>query len=281
MTVTTPTYEPGPHDEVVWLDFEQYKLWLSGRLIKAQSSFGPVKLGPAWEPGQHMALIGPTGEGKTTHAVGVLGLRKFVLALDPKGEDETLSASGYVRVGSIWKDSLRWRLAHREDAKTWAGIWKNIDRNRPARVIVGGPADDDAQFSALKQLMADAVDFCRYAGGFTQYCDEFEIASSRDMYALGPAINLALISARRKGISCVNSYQAQAWVSKHAIRQARKAVVSPTGDRKMIEEISRAMGRDWRVVAAAVDELPAFHTLTIPRGKRGGPMVITHAPKIN
>ena len=38
-----------------------------------------------WHPGDHAALIGPTGEGKSTFAVGILGLRKWVLALDPKG----------------------------------------------------------------------------------------------------------------------------------------------------------------------------------------------------
>lgn len=268
-------------DQVAWLNWPQYLSWLSGRLHTAETSYGPVKLGPAWAPGEHMALIGPTGEGKTTHAVGVLATRKYVLALDPKGEDETLSASGYVRVSSIWRDNLRWRIRHREDARTWKQIWDNIDNGRPARIIIGGPSDDDEQFTALRQLMDEAIGFCRYAGGFTQYCDEFEIASSRDMFRLAPAINLGLISARRKKISVVNSYQAQAWVSKHAIRQARRAVMWPTGDRDMIKNVAQGMGRDWRAVAAAVDELPAFHTLTIPRGKRGGPMVITHAPRIN
>lgn len=270
-----------PADQVAWLGWDDYLLWLSGKLRHVTTSYGEVELGPPWAPGEHMALIGPTGEGKTTHAVGVLGLRKYVLALDPKGEDETLSASGYIRVQSIWQDNIRWRMAHREDARTWRHIWKNIDDGRPARIIIGGPADDDEQFTALKALMGEAVQFCRYAGGFTQYCDEFEVASSRDMFNLAPTINLGLISARRKGISVVNSYQAQAWVSKHAIRQARRAVMWPTGDRDMIQNVAQGMGRDWRAVAAAVDELPAFHTLTIPRGKRGGPMVITHAPKIN
>src|ERR1700751_1374142 len=54
-----------------------------------------------WAPGQHFALIGPTGEGKTTFAVGVLKQRKWVLALDPKGEDDTLTASGFQRITSL------------------------------------------------------------------------------------------------------------------------------------------------------------------------------------
>ena len=53
-------------------------------------------MGDCWEPGQHICNIGPTGEGKSTVNVGLLDTRRYVLALDPKGEDETLEASGWV-----------------------------------------------------------------------------------------------------------------------------------------------------------------------------------------
>ncbi len=48
----------------------------------------------------------------------------------------------------------------------------------------------------------------------------------------------------------------------------------------MIKNVAEAMGRDWRTVAAVVDELPPFHTLTIPKQIRR-PMLITSAPKIS
>jgi hypothetical protein len=271
---------PGHDWPVVWLDFPDYLDWLAGRLVTTADAFGRVvRLGPPWEPGQHWAFIGPTGEGKTTHAVKVLESRKYVLALDPKGEDETLSASGYVRVGSLYKDSLRWAATHREDARIWSKIWKDIDEGRPARVIIGGPADDDEQFSKLRELMGEAIDFCRYAGGWTQYCDEFEVASSPDLFGLGHGINLGLITARRKGVSVVNSYQAQAWVSKHAIRQARKATLWQTGDRDMIKNVAQAMGRNWQEMAVIIDQLPPFVSATICRGPRY-PVVLTKCPKV-
>lgn len=284
------TYAPGlgqlagRHDQdwpAVWLDWPDYLAWLSGKLRTTPDYLGRVvRLGPPWEPGQHMAFIGPTGEGKTTHAVGVLETRKYVLALDPKGEDETLTASGYVRVGSLYKDDLRWAARHREDARTWRKIWEDIDEGRPARVIIGGPADDDAQFTKLRELMSEAIDWCRYAGGWTQYCDEFEVASSRDMFDLARGINLGLITARRKAVSVVNSYQAQAWVSKHAIRQARKAVLWQTGDRDMIKNVAQAMGRNWQEMAVIIDQLPPFTSATICRGPRY-PVVLTKCPKVN
>ena len=63
----------------------------------------------AWRPGMHMAAIGPTGEGKTTTIAGLLQDRHYVLALDPKGEDETLTASGFTRVSYLPDEPRAWR----------------------------------------------------------------------------------------------------------------------------------------------------------------------------
>ena len=265
---------------VVWLNWDQYLQWLSGRLVAVTTSWGErVRLGPPWQPGEHMALDGPTGEGKTTHAVGILSTRKYVLALDPKGEDETLSQSGYVRVRSMWQDSLRWRIAHREDSKTWDMIHRRIDDGEDAKVIVGGGSNSDAEDIALQKLMREAITYSRHSGGWTLYVDEFELLSSQRMFNEGPRIERMLITARRKKTSVVTTFQAPAWISQHATRQARRAVKWPTGDRNMIKKLAEAMGRDWRELGSAVDQLPPFHTITIPRGARH-PMVITSAPEL-
>lgn len=266
---------------VLFLPWPQYCGWLTGKVTHATTAEGQrVKLGPPWQPGEHMALDGPTGEGKTTHAVGILECRKYVLALDPKGEDETLSASGYVRVRSIWQDSLTWRLRNRADARAWADIHKAIEDGRPAKVIVGGGSDSVAEDLALRQLMRDAITYSRHSGGWTLYVDEFELLSSQRMFNEGPLIERMLITARRKKTSVVTTFQSPAWISQHATRQARRAVKWPTGDRNMIKKLAEGMGRDWRELAAVVDELPEFHSVTIPRGLRH-PMVMTTAPKVN
>lgn len=79
MTTITPPQAPhGDGRAVVGLEWDDFLAYMRD----------------VWEPGQHIAMIGPTGEGKSTFAVGLLSLRKWVLALDPKGEDETLTESG-------------------------------------------------------------------------------------------------------------------------------------------------------------------------------------------
>ena len=235
-----------------------------------------------WQPGQHIASIGPTGEGKTTYNVGLLGVRKFVLALDPKGKDETLSASGYVRVASLPPLGGLAKIRYRptKDGRAWEDIYRRIDDGRPASVIVGGDARNAAEDERLVKLMGEAIAYARHSRGWTLYVDEFELLSSQRMFRLGPPVERMLISARHARTSIVTSFQAAAWVSKHATRQARFAVMYPTGDRKMIQAVAESMGRDWRQLAEAVDELPKFYCLVIPRGKNGGPMMLVSAPKV-
>lgn len=217
-----------------------------------------------WEPGKHLALIGPTGEGKSTFAVGVLGLRKWILALDPKGEDETLSKSGFARLTS-WPPSNRDR--------------DRIAEGKPVRLIVGGGVRTKEEMSKLAALMHEAIEGCRAEGGWTIYADEFQLLADRRMYGLDKEIEALLIAARSRGTSVVTAFQAPAWVPKAGTRQASFVVMWPTRDRVMIKTVGEAMGRDWHDLAEAVDELPPFHVLVIPKRIRD-PMILTHPPKL-
>lgn len=271
--------EPAEQTQAIWLGWDDYLNWLGGGLTHATNASGDrLELGGPWAPGKHMALIGITGGGKTTHAVGILQQRKYVLALDPKGEDETLAQAGYTRVRHLPERGITSLTG--KDQATWRKIFKAIEEGRPARVVVGGAARTDKQDLDLQNLMRDAITFCRHSGGWTLYVDEFELLSSQRMFRLGPAIERMLITARRDGTSVLTAFQAPAWVSRHATRQADWAVIWPSGDPDLIQTIARGMGRNWKDVAAANDQLPKWHTLTIPKSKMGGPLVIARAPKL-
>lgn len=230
-----------------------------------------------WEPGAHIANIGPTGEGKTTVNIGLLNTRRYVMALDPKGEDETLERAGWTRVSHVPGERMPYGS---RDRKAWDKIHQDIAEGRPARVIVGGKSDTEEQDARLVELMRKGIAYARHARGWTLYVDEFELLSSQRMYRLGPPVERMLISARRARTSIVTSFQAAAWVSKHATRQARFTIMYSTGDRQMIKNVAEAMGRNWKQLAAGVDELPKFYVLVIPRGKNGGPMILTTAPEL-
>jgi hypothetical protein len=129
-------------------------------------------------------------------------------------------------------------------------------------------------------LMATAIEAVRAEGGWTIYADEFQLLADRRMYGLDKEIEALLIAARSRGTSVVTAFQAPAWVPKAGTRQVTFAVMWPTRDRDMIKTVAEAMGRPWKELAEAVDELPPFHVLVIPKKIRA-PMVITHAPKLS
>jgi|SRR5579872_3050067 len=264
-----------PGRNVIALNWDQVERWLTGKLRAVARPEGRIFLPPPWEPGNHWALVGPTGEGKSTLAVALLKIRKYVLALDPKGEDETLAASGYQRVGDVPPRRVGWFWT----TPNWPrDIQRRLDSDAPVRLIVGLRARTDSEDVALQKLLRKAIEYCRVSGGWTLYVDEFELLSSQRMFKMGPLIERMLITARRAKTSVLTSFQAAAWVSKHATRQATFAVIFPTRDRAMIKAVAESFGRDWRIIAQIVDELPPFHCLIIHKSIRA-PMIITKAPK--
>lgn len=217
-----------------------------------------------WEPGHHIAIVGPTGEGKTTLAVGILQLRKWVLALDPKGEDDTLTASGFIRVKSF-------PLPRK--------IRNDIADGKPARLIIGGSARTDGEEKHLRHLMSQAVAMARQQGGWTIYADEFQVLSDLRMFNLGKPVEQLLITARKNRTSVVTSFQAPAWVPRAATRQAWGVAMFPTRDRAMIKAVAESMGRPWHELEEAIDEVPSFHCLFIPKSIHA-PMVLVNPDKV-
>lgn len=221
-------------------------------------------LAVSWTPGKHFALCGPTGEGKTTFAVWALMQRKWVMALDPKGEDDTLEDSGFIRITSF-------PLPRK--------IRNAIAEGEPARLIIGGSARTDAEERALRRLMKEAIDQVRQQGGWTIYADEFQVLADLRMFGLGKPIEQLLIAARKNRTSVMTSFQAPAWVPKASTRQAAFIALWPTRDRDMIRNVATAAGRPWRELEAAVDVLPQYFVIIIPSNIHS-PMIVVHPPKV-
>lgn len=216
-----------------------------------------------WTPGKHFAFVGPTGEGKSTFAVHLLRKRKWVLALDAKGEDDTLESSGFVRI-------TEFPLPRK--------IRNAIAEGKPAQLIIGGSARTDAEEAKLRGLMSKAIAMARQQGGWTIYCDEFQVLADLRMFNLGKPIEQLLITARKNRTSVVTSFQAPAWVPKASTRQASFIAMWPTRDINMIKNVAEAAGRPWRELAEAVYALPKYHVLIIPSDVHA-PIVLMNPPK--
>lgn len=260
---------------VIALTPEEFTDWARGRLREIRGT----RLPPPWQPGQHLALIGKTREGKTNFAIWLISaVRRYVLAIDPKGHDETLSASGWTRVTTVPGGMRKARLWSQE----WR-LWRRIDRDRaegrPVRLIAGMTTRTKADDIANRQLIRDAIEYVREAGGYTLLVDEHQILSDRRLYGLGEDIARQSISAARDGTSVVAAMQYLAWVEKAAIRQSTLCALWRTRDEDLIKMTARVTGRPWREIAAAMDELPKYWLLLISDELRA-PMLMVRPPKV-
>lgn len=269
---TAEAREPAADDfggRGVVLPWPDFVLWLRGKKTSHPVEGEAVTLPPPWKPGQHWALIGKTREGKSNFACAVLReTRKFVLALDPKGEDETLTKTGWTRVTGVPPGK-----------KFPREIQEALDNGRPVRLIVGldsRTVEDDA---ANKKLMAATIEYSRQARGWTVYVDEHQIATDPRMYNLGPAVARASVSAARAKTSVMTTMQYLSWSEKAPIRQASLISFWRTRSRDLMKKLAEECGRDWRELASIADELPRYHVATLSDDLRA-PVVVTKPPKI-
>lgn len=219
-----------------------------------------------WRPGQHIAFVGPTGEGKSTTAGGILALRKYVLALDPKGGDSTLKATGFERVTDWGPLTVR-------------KIERRIDKGEPVRLIVGGIVQTTQHLANLRPLFAKVMDDAFRMGGWTVYVDELQVLADRRMMNLSGSAERLLVAARDKGVSFVSSYQRPANVPRTAGDQATWFVVFYTRDVDVVNRLAEMAGRPKAEMRGAIKGLAPHCCLIFNRNPRQ-PIIVTKARKL-
>lgn len=219
-----------------------------------------------WQPGEHVAYVGPTGTGKTTAAVTMLKPRRYVLALDPKGGDDTLKKLGYPRLSSWPAGGPR-------------QVWKAVGDEKPARYIVGQVCNRTEDYGSLAVMLKRCVDDTFAAGGFTLYVDELEIAAR--FMKLAATIELFLIAARNRGISVVTAFQRPAYVPTTASSQTSWFATFYTRDIDVVGRLAEMAGRPKHEMRGMVRGLAAmpYSLLLFSRDPRM-PVVVTKPPKV-
>lgn len=223
--------------------------------------------GERWQRDEHVAMIAPTGFGKTTLAVGFLDLHPHVLALDFKGGDPTLDKlrkKGFVRSSS-------WPLRSQD--------WRKIeDRGDPARYILGPPKTKLAEQKAvMSKFMKRVLDDVWEQGGWTLYIDELWLAALA--MSLGKDIEQMYVSARSWGISMVSGFQRPAHVPRSASDQATWLLIGYTRDTDVVNRLAEMTGRpkeEIRGIVRGIDE--DFVVLVFSRRPRD-PIIVTRAPR--
>ncbi len=208
----------------------------------------------AWKPGEHVSLIAPTGAGKTTFAAGILDLRRYVLALDAKGGDSTLSAFGFPRL-EAWPGEKSLSLT----------VARNDEDGVPSRFVVGGRSRTAKEIDALVATLSKALSDAYSMGGWTVYADELMLLTDPRMYNFRSAVDRILISARDRGISLVSSFQSPTWVTPQAGKQSTWVAVSYTRDTDVVNRLAEILGRPKPEIRGAIKGLERFSWIIVGR----------------
>lgn len=212
-----------------------------------------------WKPGQHIAIIAPTGQGKTTVLVSLLDLRTWVLAFDPKGGDDTLAKTRYPRLPD------------------WPPRSKDFDkmaRGEPVKYLVGPKIDRRADRPKLVAAQARVLEGAWDTKGWTVAVDELQIMA--DKMGQADAIDELLIAARTRKISVVSLFQRPADVPRAAYQMASWIFLGLTLDTDTINRLAEIVGRPKYEMRGAVNGLANadFSWLVVPNNPRR-PMVLT------
>lgn len=219
-----------------------------------------------WRPGEHVAFVGPTGEGKSTMAGGILPLRRYVLALDPKGGDSTLQATGFERI-------TKW------DKATIRRIDQRVEDDLPCRFIVGPIVKTQADLQSLRGLFDEVLSAAFEQGGWTVYVDELQVLADRRMMNLSAHAERLLIAARDKGVSFVSSFQRPANVPRTAGDQSTWFVVFYTRDADVVNRLAEMAGRPKAEMRGAIRGLDRHCALVFNRNPRQ-PIIVTKAHRL-
>lgn len=218
------------------------------------------------QPGQHGAIVSPTGSGKTVLAGGLLDLRRYVLAIDPKGGDSSLERLGYERLES-WPGERR--LAAR--------VRKNDEEGRPSRFVVGPRVRRHEDSARLGEVIRDTLRGAYSMGGWTVYVDELQLATDPRLgINVRREVDQMLIAARDRGLSCWTSYQSPSWVTPHASRMATWIATSYTRDREAIRALAGNLGRPMAEVAGMIAGLDPYAFAVVTRDPKA-PVRVTIA----
>lgn len=216
------------------------------------------------QPGEHLAIIGPTGRGKTEIQNQILPKYHFVAVFATKPIDETMERlivdGGYTRL-------QRWRSLNLHDY--------------PRRVIWPDASQLNSQ-ELQKEVFADALDKIFREGGrpkkkpvgWATAVDELWFIVN--MLGLGKQIKMFLFQGRSLGISLILATQRPADVPLEVYDQSTHLFFLRDNDDSNIERLAKISSLDSGLVRFIIPRLEDYQTLYV--NTRTGKMIRTRTP---
>lgn len=209
-----------------------------------------------WRYGEHMALIGPTGQGKTTLLNQILDVHKYVVVFATKPRDasmDRLIARGYDKM-------TRWDAVPPERSPKRV-LWPDARRMNSKTV--------------QQEVFRDAFDRIYREGGWTVALDELWYIINK--LNLDDEVKTYLLQARSLGISLVVATQRPAWVPLEVYDQSTHLFFWRDNDETNLRRLSGISWRSGDMIRHTIANLDEFQVLYV--NTRTGAMARTRAPK--
>jgi energy-coupling factor transporter ATP-binding protein EcfA2 len=210
-----------------------------------------------WRQGEHVALIGPTGQGKTTLQTSLLPLHPYVVVFATKPKDESMQRlirTGYYPIKR----------------------WQQMDPGTYPRRVLWPDAGQLESVANQKVVFHDAFGKIYREGGWTIAIDELWYICN--MLKLELDVKLYLLQARALGISMLAATQRPAWVPVEVYDQSTHLFFWRDNDENNLKRISGISWRSADLIRSVVSGLERFQVLYI--NTRTGEMYRTRAPKL-
>lgn len=210
-----------------------------------------------WQPGEHVALIGPTGQGKTTMLRNILHLQPYVVVFATKPRDSTMD--GLIRQGYI-------RMTR----------WESIAAQEVPRRVLWPDAKSLNSSDVQREVFSDAMARIYREGGWTVAIDELWYFINE--LNMAKAVKTYLLQARSLGISLVVATQRPAWVPLEVYDQSTHLMFWRDNDETNLRRLSGISYRSADLIRNIVSDLEQYQVLYV--NTRTGEMVRTRAPKV-
>jgi SpoVK/Ycf46/Vps4 family AAA+-type ATPase len=195
----------------------------------------------------HVTIIGPTGTGKSTIAMQVAELRRYVVALVVKPRDE----------------GMRSMLRRQRFVK--------LDRVPPpgtrTRVVIWPKNDGVDSIPAMRTTMRDALDATFRAGVWHVVCDEASYLC--EDLKLNSYVRQALRMGRSNGMGLILCAQRPAWLPHDIYSSATHLFLFGSNDAADLRTIAGLNGVNDTIVRDAVANLGKTHRFVYVNTRSG------------
>lgn len=210
-----------------------------------------------WRAGEHVGMIGPTGQGKTTLLLNLLPIHPFVVVFATKPHDATMD--GLISTGYLKMDR-----------------WRSIDPYHYPRRVLWPDATRMNAVTTQRQVFHEAFEKIYREKGWTVAVDETWYVANK--LGLEEDIKTYLLQARSLGISLMCATQRPAKVPVEIYDQSTHLFFWRDNDETNLKRMSGISYRSQNLIRKIVSNLDRFQVLYV--NTRTGNMLRTKCPEV-